>query len=80
MLQSSGWLYGGDWLTHGIGQVYMDAEFRNWGLTVENKPHYTCVPKTVYGVQQVVKYAKAERMGVRVSGYSQCISAMLKSR
>ncbi len=57
-----------------------NAEFQNWGLTVENKPRYTCVPKTVYGVQQVVKYAKATKMGVRVSGYSQYISTLLNSR
>lgn len=65
---------------HGTVQVYKDAEFWNWGLTVENRPRYTCVPETIYGVQQIVRFAKAKGMGVRVSGYSQYISAVLNSR
>ena len=64
---------------YNVDQVYEDARFQNWGLTVENKPRYTCVPKTVSGVQQVVKYAKAKEMGVRVSGYREYISPMLNS-
>lgn len=49
--------------------VYFDKRFQNWGRTVENVPKITCVPTTSYGVQQIVKYAKARDMNVRTSGY-----------
>lgn len=49
--------------------AYFDKKFQNWGRTVENVPKITCVPTTSYGVQQVVKYAKARDMNVRASGY-----------
>ena len=61
-------------LTRQFCQIYKDAEFQNWGVTVENKPRYTCVPKTTHGVQEIVKYAKAMNMAVRVSGYREYIS------
>jgi hypothetical protein len=53
-------------------QTYEGAEFSNWGRTVENQPVYTCVPKTNYGVQQIVLYATNNNLGVRVSGYRTC--------
>ncbi|RLL95561.1 hypothetical protein CFD26_104724 [Aspergillus turcosus] len=49
--------------------TYENAAFSNWGRTVENKPNYTCVPTTNYGVQQIVQYAAKKGLGVRVSGY-----------
>ncbi|KAG2420123.1 hypothetical protein HFD88_004923 [Aspergillus terreus] len=49
--------------------TYEGAEFLNWGRTVENRPVYTCVPKTNYGIQQIVLYAANNNLGVRVSGY-----------
>ncbi|KAB8224392.1 hypothetical protein BDV33DRAFT_199787 [Aspergillus novoparasiticus] len=49
--------------------TYEGAEFFNWGRTVENQPVYTCVPKTNYGIQQIVLYATNNNLGVRVSGY-----------
>lgn len=49
--------------------VHKDARFRNWGRTVEYKPRYTCVPITVQAVQEIVRYAKRENMGVRVAAY-----------
>ncbi|GIJ99370.1 hypothetical protein Aspvir_001500 [Aspergillus viridinutans] len=49
--------------------TYEGAEFSNWGRTVENQPVYTCVPKTNYGIQQIVLYAANNNLGVRVSGY-----------
>ena len=50
-------------------RVHKDATFRNWGRTVESKPEFTCVPTTVRAVQQIVRYAKQENMGVRVAAY-----------
>ncbi|KAI3394705.1 hypothetical protein diail_2290 [Diaporthe ilicicola] len=49
--------------------AYFDKTFTNWGKTVSNFPKITCVPKTSYGIQQVVRYAKAFDMNVRASGY-----------
>ena len=49
--------------------VYVDKEFANWGRTVQNTPHLTYVPRTSYGIQQIVKYAKEKQMNVRASGY-----------
>lgn len=50
-------------------RVHKDAAFRNWGRTVEYKPAFTCVPTTVKAVQQIVRYAKKENLGVRVAAY-----------
>ena len=52
-----------------MAQVYHNAEFQNWGLTVTNTPSLTCVPKTVKGIQIIVKFAKAHNMSARCSGY-----------
>ncbi|KXG54556.1 FAD-binding, type 2 [Penicillium griseofulvum] len=49
--------------------AYLHVVFSNWGNTVTNTPLYTCIPDTVYGVRQIVSYAKANGYGVRVSGY-----------
>ena len=46
-----------------------NARFRNWGRTVDYKPSFTCVPTTVSAVQQVVRYAKENNMGVRCAAY-----------
>ena len=52
-----------------LSQVYIDAPFENWGLTVKNTPAYTFVPTTVHGIQGIVQYAKANGKRVRASGY-----------
>ncbi|KAI2618800.1 hypothetical protein GGR54DRAFT_143355 [Hypoxylon sp. NC1633] len=49
--------------------VHVDEDFKNWGLTVENKPSLTCIPSTSYGIQQIVRLAKTKNMNVRASGY-----------
>ncbi|XXG94366.1 hypothetical protein Hte_000620 [Hypoxylon texense] len=49
--------------------VYANQPFQNWGLTVKNTPSLTYVPSTSYGIQQIVKYAKARNLKVRASGY-----------
>jgi hypothetical protein len=48
--------------------VTVDASFHNWGLTVKNKPHFTCFPTTVYGVQEIVNFAVKSKLRVRVAG------------
>lgn len=50
-------------------RVHKGARFRNWGRTVDYKPAFTCVPTTVQAVQQIVRYAKKENLGVRVAAY-----------
>ncbi|KAI1394049.1 uncharacterized protein F4822DRAFT_34928 [Hypoxylon trugodes] len=49
--------------------TYLNEKFQNWGLTVKNIPSLTYVPSTSYGIQQIVKYAKAHNLKVRASGY-----------
>jgi hypothetical protein len=49
--------------------VVTGVEFENWGQTVKNTPRCTCVPTTVYGVQQIVRYAKQHDLRVRCGGY-----------
>ncbi|KAI1767228.1 hypothetical protein GGR53DRAFT_482678 [Hypoxylon sp. FL1150] len=49
--------------------VYAHKAFQNWGLTVKNTPSLTYVPSTSYGIQQIVKYAKARNLKARASGY-----------
>lgn len=55
-------------------KVYEDADFQNWGLVVEYKPKYTCIPATVGGIQKIVKYAKTHNMGVRCAGFRMIFS------
>lgn len=43
--------------------------FQNWGRTVQNTPYLTCVPRTVTGVQNVVRWAARNDRKVRASGY-----------
>jgi hypothetical protein len=50
-------------------EVYGDKEFQNWGQSVRNTPLWTFVPKTVLGLQNLVKWAKANNKRVRCSGY-----------
>jgi hypothetical protein len=50
-------------------QSYVAAEFKNWGLTVLNTPAYTFVPTTVYGLQNLVRWAKANNKRIRAAGY-----------
>lgn len=49
--------------------IYMDEKFQNWGRTVTHTPHLTCVPRTSYGIQEIVRYAKRKNMNVRAAGY-----------
>lgn len=50
-------------------EVYGDKVFQNWGQSVRNTPRWTFVPKTVLGLQNLVKWAKANNKRVRCSGY-----------
>ncbi|KAF3765100.1 hypothetical protein M406DRAFT_259082, partial [Cryphonectria parasitica EP155] len=50
-------------------EVYKDAPFQNWGQDVEYIPAYTCIPTSPDGIQQIVKYAKSQDMGVRCAGF-----------
>lgn len=56
--------------------TYLDEKFQNWGRTVTLTPHLTCIPRTSYGIQQIVKYAKAKNMNVRAAGYRHTWSSM----
>lgn len=49
--------------------MYAETEFENWGQNVKNTPKYTFVPTTVLGLQNLIKYAKANNLRVRCSGY-----------
>ncbi|EXJ56813.1 hypothetical protein A1O7_07157 [Cladophialophora yegresii CBS 114405] len=49
--------------------TYKDLEFTNHGRTVENTPALTCVPNTAQDICDIVKFAKKQNMGVRVSGF-----------
>ncbi|KAF7586503.1 hypothetical protein BBP40_008785 [Aspergillus hancockii] len=49
--------------------VAENAKFENWGQNVKNTPRYTFVPTSVYGVQQIVLYAKEKNLRVRCGGY-----------
>jgi len=66
------------------------ATFTNWGETVETKPsvlpfwygvnvEITFIPKSVVGVQNIVKYAKQFNKRVRVSGYRSSSSHPLQN-
>jgi hypothetical protein len=50
-------------------EVYGNKEFSNWGQNVRNTPLWTFVPKTVLGLQNLVKWAKAHDFRVRCGGY-----------
>ncbi|KAI9867387.1 MAG: hypothetical protein M1813_008945 [Trichoglossum hirsutum] len=50
-------------------EVHEDAVFENWGLTVKNTPRYTFVPRKILGLQNLVRYAKENKLRVRCSGY-----------
>ena len=52
-----------------IMEVYNNVEFQNWGQSVLNTPLWTFVPKTVLGLQNLVKWAKLHDFRVRCSGY-----------
>ena len=49
--------------------MYSDLPFENWGQSIKNKPLYTFVPTTVVGIQNLVRYAKANGLRVRCGGY-----------
>ncbi|KIV95625.1 hypothetical protein PV10_03255 [Exophiala mesophila] len=48
---------------------FKNLEFQNHGRTVKHTPAVTCVPKTAQDIAEIVKYAKAKKMGVRVAGF-----------
>jgi hypothetical protein len=43
--------------------------FQNWGRTVANTPATTYIPRTVTGIQNLVKWAAAKGKRVRAAGY-----------
>ena len=49
--------------------TYRNLEFINHGHTIENTPALTCVPNNTQDVCDIVKFAKKQNMGVRVSGF-----------
>ena len=49
--------------------MYENKEFRNWGQSVQNTPMWTFIPKTVLGLQNLVKWAKVHDFRVRCGGY-----------
>ena len=54
----------------GSAVQYVDrAEFRNWGRTVHNTPAVTFTPRTKHGVQEIVRWARANNKTVRAAGY-----------
>lgn len=50
-------------------KVHSNTEFENWGQTVKNTPKWTFVPKTILGLSNLVKWAKAHDFRVRCGGY-----------
>jgi len=44
-------------------------QFSNWATTVTNGPVYVFYPKTIEGVKAIVKWAAANNIHVRASGY-----------
>jgi len=50
-------------------EVYDNKEFQNWGQSVRNTPRWTFVPRTVLGLQNLVKWAKIHDFRVRCGGY-----------
>ncbi|KAH7417155.1 hypothetical protein BKA64DRAFT_701940 [Cadophora sp. MPI-SDFR-AT-0126] len=50
-------------------EVHGNTDFRNWGKSVSNTPKWTFVPKTILGLQNLVKWAKVNDFRVRCSGY-----------
>ncbi|KAJ7847979.1 hypothetical protein B0H13DRAFT_2285449 [Mycena leptocephala] len=52
-----------------VMEVHANDEFVNWGETVKNTPTFTFVPTTVLGIQNLVRYASANTLRVRCSGF-----------
>lgn len=50
-------------------EVYGDKHFQNWGQSVSNTPLWTFIPKTVLGLQNLVKWAQSNDYRVRCAGY-----------
>ncbi|KUJ24026.1 uncharacterized protein LY89DRAFT_572706 [Mollisia scopiformis] len=50
-------------------EVHARTPFHNWGLSVENTPLYTFIPRTIHGLTNLVKYASANGFRVRCAGY-----------
>lgn len=50
-------------------KVYEQLKFENWGRTVDFVPALTCVPETIEGVKNIIKWARANKKKVRAVGY-----------
>lgn len=50
-------------------ELHRQRRFRNWGRTVDHQPAYTFIPRSVQGVCNIVKWAKAQQLPVRAAGY-----------
>ncbi|KAG8163928.1 hypothetical protein KVR01_005846 [Diaporthe batatas] len=57
--------------------VFFNKEFEGGRHSAENVPQITCFPTTSYGVQEIVKHAKAFDLNVRAAGYGHSWSPML---
>lgn len=55
---------------NGEGMDYLDhANFQSWEETINSNPEITFIPKTITGLQNLVKWAQKEGKRVRASGY-----------
>lgn len=50
-------------------QVHIGLKFENWGLTVTNTPAFTFVPTTIYGLQNLILWARDNNKRVRAAGH-----------
>ncbi|KAE8447628.1 hypothetical protein EG329_010599 [Mollisiaceae sp. DMI_Dod_QoI] len=60
-------------------EVYARTPFHNWGLSVENTPQYTFIPRTVYGLSNLVKFASAQGFRIRCAGYRHSWSSIFSA-
>lgn len=55
---------------NGQGMNYIEElKFESWEGTICNKPKYTFIPKTITGLQNLIKWANTTNKKIRVSGY-----------
>ena len=50
-------------------KVYSEVPFENWGQSVSNTPRYTFVPTKVFGLHNLVLYAREQNLRIRCAGY-----------
>lgn len=50
-------------------EVQIDRQFQNWGLTIKVRPAVTFVPRSIVGIQNIVKWSRQHKMRIRCSAY-----------